>query len=107
MLRGKNASVKANDTLKFAFINDMHLEPNYTQVRTDQYQKAKEQKLLTVKEGLDKLDPVSKKFVQKFFHHVLSQLKDISELYETQKSHANNHTEWQNYTETVMNVEIK
>lgn len=107
MLRGKNASIKANDTIKFAFVNDIHLEPNYTKIRNDQYQKAKDAKLLTVKEGLDKLDPTSKKFVQKFFHHVLSQLKDISELYVTQKSYANNHTQWLNYTEKVMNVEIK
>lgn len=62
MLRGKNASVKANDTLKFAFINDMHLEPNYTQVRNADYQKAKDEGILTLKEGLAKMDPESKKY---------------------------------------------
>lgn len=30
ILRGKNSSIKANNTIKFAFVNDMHLEPNFT-----------------------------------------------------------------------------
>ena len=42
-LKGLNETAKAKDpgVVKFAFINDMHFEPNYTQVRTQKYQEVK------------------------------------------------------------------
>jgi len=56
---------------------------------------------------MDKLSPDAKKYFQSLVEHSLTNLKDISDLYLTQKSFADNHTEYQNYTDKVFNPAIK
>lgn len=62
---------------------------------------------MTLKKDMDRLLPEAKQYLQSLFNHALTNLKDISDMYVTQKSFANNHTELQNYTDKVFNPAIK
>lgn len=61
MLSGKRSAVQANGTLKLAFVNDIHLELNYTAKKEAWYNQ--HQKDLTLTKALNNLSAEGKKYM--------------------------------------------